>query len=76
MPQGTGTQHLQPLQGHSHPAREAPKVTLATSRWVTVSRGISLGLVAGLGSIEPWSGLGTGQGIPMRGQTFGVVEEV
>lgn len=51
-------------------------MTLATSGWVTISCGSSLGLVAGLGSIEPWSGLGIGQGIPMGGQAFRVVEEV
>lgn len=51
-------------------------MTLATSGRVKISCGSSLGLVAGLGSIEPRSGLDTGQGIPMEGQAFRVVEEV
>lgn len=51
-------------------------MTLATPRWVTMSCGSSLGLAAGWDSIEPWSGLGTGQGAPMRHQAFGMVEEV
>lgn len=55
---------------------EAPKVTLATSGWVTMPCGSSPGLMASLGSTESWSVLGTGQGIPMRSQAFGVVEKV